>query len=302
MTRFLIFMSVFFSGLSYAVDFTEVDIQYKERYFKTYKQILETRSSYEKIISSQNLTGEDLVYAVGQVAKLDLVIADYLPELTTISKDQRKEASEHCMSVIQKIKTLSPEQYTRFGLRCTYTRYLHMPLLDFHNIGDRIREFTADRPEKPSGIDGGDYWRAISQMKMHRRLGQAPTSFRDYEEALKTSRLPMNIAAKELRPLGQQYAGVEYYETDLIYGKAKINFGITNNKKEIIREVLRNWESKIGEMDFLEEIGEEKYFLRQLENRAIRKRMERYILIIDPCIKKSDWHGCIYDGGLDLEY
>lgn len=142
MARFLIFMSVLFSGLAYAVDFTEVDIQYKERYFKTYKQILETRSSYEKIISSQNLTGEDLVYAVGQVAKLDLVIADYLPELTSISKDQRKEASEHCMSVIQKIKTLSPEQYTRFGLRCTYTRYLHMPLLDFHNIGDRIREFT----------------------------------------------------------------------------------------------------------------------------------------------------------------
>ena len=139
-------------------------------------------------------------------------------------------------------------------------------------------------------------------MKMHRRLEQAPTSYLDYEEALKIARIPQTVQSRVLRPLGMAYSGIEYYETDFIYGKAKINFAIKKDKKVMIQEVIRSWKSGIDEMDFLEEVGDKRFLLRRLENMAIKKRMQRYLTVIEPCSKKSDWHGCIYGGGLDLEY
>ena len=70
----------------------------------------------------------------------------------------------------------------------------------------------------------------------------------------------------------------------------------------MIQEVIRSWKNDIDEMDFLEEVGDKRFVLRRLENLAIKKRMQRYLKVIEPCSKKSDWYGCIYDGGLDLEY
>ncbi len=298
MVRLLLLVTLFLPAGLFAADFRVADIHYKERHFKTYDQIKDLRGKYEKIISQNNLTSQELIYAVSQVAKIDLLLTDYLPELVEVSTDSRKQESEHCLSIIEKIKTISPENYVRFGMRCLHSRYVESSYIDFLNMNGRISDiYSKYRYLKPKGIDGGDIWRGIAQLRMHRRL-IANGIFFDIDDAWKNLSLVEKAEASLVVPLSQKYSGRDFSETYFFRGKFNLNFGIKNNNKGKIQEAVVVWKSQISELEFLEEIGDPKFNERMLENRAIKARMSRYVKVVEPCIKKTDWYSCIYDSEL----
>lgn len=303
MGRILLLFTIFlYSAALPAADFRVVDLHYKERHFKNYGQIKDLRGEYEKMISASTLTKQELLYAVSQVAKLDLILADYLPDLISVSKEDRKEASEHCLSAVKKIEEISQEHYVMFSMRCLFTRYRRAPMLEIIDLNGRILEILVKHNRfAVSGVDGGDYYRALGQLRMYRRfIGHG--SFFDIQEAGVNVYKPAQIRSAPLVPLSQKYSGNDYYETHFLVGKYLVNKGILDNRKDLIHDALRLWRQYIEEMDFLEEIADDRKFNeRLLENRAIKARMLLYEKIIAPCIKKSDWYSCIYDSELKHE-
>jgi len=302
MGRILLLFTIFlYSAALPAADFRVVDLHYKERHFKNYGQIKDLRGEYEKMIATSTLTKQELLYAVSQVAKLDLILADYLPDLIAVSKEDRKEASEHCLTAVKKIEEISQEHYVMFSMRCLFTRYRRAPMLEIIDLNGRILEILVKHNGfAVSGVDGGDYYRALGQLRMYRRfIGHG--SFFDIREAEVNIYKPGQVRAAPLVPLGQKYSGNDYYETHFLVGKYLVNKGILDNRKDLIQNALSLWRQNIDEMEFLEEVGEEKFLDRQLENRAMKARMLRYEKIIAPCIKKSDWYSCIYDSELKHE-
>jgi len=303
MSRLLLSIFLFLvPGILLSADFRVVDLHYKERHFKTYDQLKDLRGDYEKIIVANTLSHRDLLYAVSQVAKIDLILADYLPDLLQVSRQNRISNSEHCLAAVKKIENISQEHYVMFSMRCLYARYRGASMLEIIDLNGKVNEILAKHSSVIAvGSDGGEYYRALAQMRMFRRFIGHGTIF-DISEAAKNVYKPGQIPAAPVIPLGEKYSGNDYYETHFFVGKYLVNKGIIDNRKDLIQEALRLWREKIEEIEFLEEIGEDQLFNdRLLENRAMKVRMRRYENMITPCIRRSDWHSCIYDSELKYE-
>jgi len=288
MKRLIILIAFLLPISAYSYDFTEIEIQYGERYYKSVDQLLQMRTEYEQVISSHTLSESELVHAVSQVAKIDLLIADYLPEITQITKKKRWEVSEHCLTAINKIQNISRGTYATFGLRCLYTRYLGSSLVELAESLSRFLNFIEDnRVENASGFDRGEYYRALAHVKMNRRFKLLGVWLYKPNEALE-------LANKS-------------YETDrnsaeaaYIQGKALIVFAMHGFEISHAKKAIRVWEQALDELEFFESIGAEEFYGRRLENIAIKKRIEEHMKKIKQCTTESDWISCFYKNSIDL--
>jgi hypothetical protein len=225
-----------------------------------------------------------------------LLLADYLPELVSVSISERHTISDHCLDVIKKLETIAPEEYVKFSFRCLYTRYLDTSHLEFLKLNKRVNDIQIKYISiSPTGTDGGEIYRASAQLRMHRRL-KGIGIYYNLNEAWKQNWKAEQFGPVQIPPLINKFSGTDIYETFFHKSKFYLTQGIENNDKAPILEAITIWKTKINDIEFLEEIGgDPKFNERLIENRAIYKRMKNYLKVVEPCIKKTNWHSCIYD-------
>lgn len=305
MYRLLFVLTLFCNNLL-ASQLDVADLHFKERHLKTYDELVWLRDLYEQISNEQNLSESEEVYAVVQTLKMDVIIGDYLPELETISQDKINSAMNHCLNFSKRLERKSRIDFLTFQHVCEavlirpqtanpggviFKQKYQFEVAEIVKTFDRqdIWPFLLRVGEtyiwRPAFLPGGAYyfWRVIEGTKhiMNASFVQDAV-IPPYREKIDIGDLSLShfLIGKTYLMKGFKTDETAHYEQAMAYWKMKIE------EYYCFSEQIENGELDPSEFPHFNNF--------RLENRAMVKRMERFVRILKPCegLSAGRWYSC----------
>ena len=101
------------SQASMAYDFTQADLMFANR-ANSFKEATDARRAYEKAYNNTNIM-EEKVYAISQMARLDIYRGGMMPGIDTRTK---KRVLEGCVDTMEKIKHTNRQEFHYYTIAC----------------------------------------------------------------------------------------------------------------------------------------------------------------------------------------
>jgi len=280
------------ASLTAAADFSSADALFRQR-AESYEKATQAHDAYEAMLAS--LQGEDLIYAVSQMARLDIYRGGMNQGVANADK---KAAFDHCMRDTAKIKSTGRQEYYYFYLACMGFRGKLGTDLERLNYGVKLRRIqpaALDASRNSSGqllggFEGGGILRVLSAVRANPMA--KPLGLYDPQEALDFVKLALQSPERSYKPFPNPMRGEDFYENYFYEAQAKVSLGIKDGDDQPVRAASRLLDATISRLDDLEAIDELPAG-REPETMFYKQLMRQLRADIDQCLQANDWVPCL---------
>ena len=277
-----------FSLSSLAHDFSRADELFKNR-ANSFERSTEARKAYEETLNL-NLAKVDKVYAVSQMARLDLYRGAMLPN---IELKQRKKVLEQCVNTVETIKSTGRQEYYYYHLACVAFRGKLSSMLGRISWALKLKKAQHAALESlKTGVayEGGGILRVLSAVRGNRKA--KALKLYNPAEALDFSTRALETPRTTVRPFPEDLSGRDYHENSFYLGQAQIAVGVENEDRVMAMKGLNTIQETMARLDELEELDELPKG-REPETNYYRKQMSEMTEKVSSCMSETKWRSCL---------
>ena len=260
---------------------------------KGYEASTQARKEYEKTLQ-KNLTTEDKVYAVVQMARLDIYRGSMIP---SASQSQKEDALEACIDTIELIANTNSQEYHYNRLVCIGSRGKIASTLGRIKWANKMRiaqgpalESTKINGVYVGGFESGGILRAMSALRGNRKAKLL--GLYNAQEALEFAQVALASEGSVYRPFPDHMSGHDFYENFYYLAQAKVAVGIEDEKLASVKEGKDVLVDTINTLSELEEAGELPKG-REPETKHYKGLMQELQSNIQACEGQSNWRSCL---------
>ncbi|MBC60943.1 MAG: hypothetical protein CMP11_00655 [Zetaproteobacteria bacterium] len=295
LSRIMIAVSTTFSFFSVAADFTQADDLFQRRH-EGFEVATQARSIYEQKLS-ENISEDERVFAVSQIARLDIYRGGVVGG---VKVEVRKKVFEKCLKTVSSIKKTNRQEYHYFTLSCLGFRgKLSESVAGRLKWAMKMRsaqgpalEATKSEGNYVGGFEGGGILRIMSAVRGNRKA--KPVGLYDPKEALVFAERAIQAQARIYRPFPDPLSGEDFHENAYYVAQAKIAIAIEKENFNKVESAKQELESRIETLNELEDLGELPRG-REPETIYYKGLMTELLGKVNKCINKDNWKNCLID-------
>ena len=284
-------------GTSYGnADLDKANADFKKRGELDYSQLTATRNLYKKVYDAGGLSQQEQINIVTQIGRLDIFRGGLLPELSTVSEADQKQAIDDCLEIADKIANTGSAQFHYLKTSCIAFRgKLETSILGRTKYGLMMRKAQGPALAAAQGQDGnfeaGGIYRVMSALRGNRKA--KPLGLYDAAEALDYAEKALATPSVDDAFFDTDFSGADYFENFYYQGQSKVAVGIENDDLNTVIEGRDLLKSKIRRIDLLNArnlLGE-----RAPETLAYQVLMKKLQANVDACESQSNWKSCLIE-------
>lgn len=272
--------------------FADANAKFSLRGQQSFGDVSQTRSDYAQILHSGSLTPEEKIFAVTQMARLDIYRGGLMVELRNVSEEEQKQAMDECLRDIEEIASANSAEYHYFKIACLGFRgklESFMGRVKYGLMMKRAQGPALQVAENGGSFEGGGIYRVLSALRGNRKA--QPLGLYDSNEALEYANQALRTPAVLYPPFTQAYSGNDYMENHYYKAQAQIASGIDHGNIESVRAGDMTLQLAIRKIEVLSRIN--KLGERAPEALAYQKLMQTLKGYVDACIGGAEWKACL---------